>query len=103
MKVSDHSMGITPILIRRAAYYALLGIGEYITTHPHFDKVVVSQLYEVTPNPANNGEWSFGIKIQFFYQGRCVRWVEFSSRLTGAGGDSILKKVEDNEELSSNA
>lgn len=94
---SDHRIGITPIMLRRAAYYAQLGVGEYLPEHPHFDKVVVDKLYELTQNPMTPAEWAFGLRVGFSKEGRLIRWVEFSCRLVGAGGDDILRKVEDNE------
>lgn len=90
-------MGITPIVVRRAFYYLSLGIGEYYPEHPHFDKVTVEQLYEPTPHPGSESEWSMGIVVSFYKNRRRVRWVDFGCRLTGAGGDSILQKVENTE------
>lgn len=93
----DHSLGVTPIVIKRAAYYLCLGLGEYFPSHPHFDKVVVEKLYDVTNNPANPLEWSVGIVVSFHQNSRRVRWIDFSCRITGAGGDALLRKVPDNE------
>jgi hypothetical protein len=92
-KSDDHRVGITPIAIRRAAFYAQLGEGHYYPNHPHFDEVIVRRLYDVTQNPENELEWAFGTRVEFHQHGRCVRWIEFSSRLVGAGGDDILRKV----------
>lgn len=100
MKRLDQSIGITPITIKRAAYYLSLGVGEYFPEHPHFDKVVVHKLYDVMPNPHNDSEWSIGIRVDFYLNQRIVRWIEFGCRLTGAGGDPIFRKVEDHEEFS---
>jgi hypothetical protein len=93
----DHSVGITPIAIRRAAYYAQLGVGEYYPVHPHFDKVVVRNMYDVTQNPSNTYEWTYGVCVDFFLEGRRTRWIEFGCRVTGAGGDDILRKVDTDE------
>ncbi len=93
-RIDDHRIGITPILLRRAGYYLGLGFGTYYPDHPHFDKVVVDKLYPITQNPANPNEWSLGSSVSFFFEGRRIRWVEFGCRLTGAGGDEILKLVE---------
>ncbi len=95
--IIDHRTGITPIVIRRAAYYASLGVGIYFPVHPHYERVTVETLYEVTPNPKDAAEWAFGIRVNFILSGRVTRWVEFSSRLVGAGGDDILRKVEVDE------
>ena len=103
MSTSDHSIGITPILIKRAAYYLSLGVGEYYPEHPHFDKVIVSTLYDIRPNPDNNSEWSTGMRVGFYQHERRIRWIEFGCRITGAGGDPIMKKVDNDEEFSGNA
>lgn len=93
----DHSFGITPIVIKRAAYYLTLGLGEYLPTHPHYDKVVVEKLYDITINPANPLEWSLGIVVSFYKDSRRIRWIDFGCRITGTGGDSLLRKVSENE------
>jgi hypothetical protein len=91
MHKEDHRIGITPIVMRRAAYYLSLGVGEYFPKHPHHDKVVVEKTYELIQNPTNEFEWATGMKVSFFQEGHLTRWVEFSCRTTGAGGDAILK------------
>ena len=93
----DHSLGITPIVIKRAAYYLSLGIGEYFPTHPHYDKVTVEKIYDIMNNPLNPAEWSMGIVVSFYNEKRRVRWIDFGCRITGVGGDALLKKVVDNE------
>jgi len=94
LQSEDHRIGITPIMLRRAAYYVQLGEGEYYPEHPHYDKVMVTKLYDFMQNPMNESEWGFGLKVSFYKDKRCVRWVEFSCRTTGVGGDEILKKAE---------
>lgn len=89
----DHLMGITPIVIRRAAYYLKLGEGTYFPEHPHFDKVVVETSYDVVQNRDHPEEWSQGMQVNFYKEGRRIRWVEFGCRLVGAGGDDIMKMV----------
>jgi hypothetical protein len=91
----DHRIGVTPILLRRAGYYLSLGVGEYFPTHPHFDKVTVATLYDIMPNPINETEWGLGMRVSFFKHERLVRWVEFGCRTVGAGGDDILRKVDE--------
>jgi len=90
MHKEDHRIGITPIVMRRAAYYLTLGVGEYFPEHPHFDRVTVEQLYSVKQNPDDEMEWSLGIKVTFHQRGHCIRWVDFGCRTTGAGGAPIL-------------
>lgn len=93
MHKEDHLIGVTPLVMRRAAYYLTLGVGEYITEHPHYDKVRVEKLYDVTPNPHNDLEWSMGMIVSFFKQEQRLRWVEFGCRTTGAGGTPIVKEI----------
>jgi len=92
--VEDRLMGITPILLRRAAYYLGLGEGTYFPDHPHFDKVVVSKLYDFMQNPQDPMEWSVGFVVSFYQKEHKARWVEFGCRTIGAGGDSVLKIME---------
>jgi hypothetical protein len=98
MHKEDHRVGITPIVMRRASYYLTLGLGEYFPEHPHFDKVLVEELYGLKQNPDDEMEWSIGIKVSFYQDGRCIRWVDFGCRTTGAGGDSILLRAHEPSE-----
>lgn len=97
MHRSDHLIGLTPILIKRAGYYLSLGIGEYFPEHPHYDKVLVEQSYDMRSNPENDTEWSQGLTVSFYKQNRRIRWMDFGCRMTGAGGDAILREVDNNE------
>lgn len=92
----DHRIGLTPLMIRRAAYYLKLGQGDYYPCHPHFDKVVVSTSYDIRQPCSDVGgdEWSQGMLVSFYKEGRRIRWLEFGCRLVGAGGDSIVKPVD---------
>ena len=94
MHKDDHRMGVTPILLKRAGYYLCLGEGEYYPNHPHFDKVTVTRVYDIMPNPINENEWGLGLRVSFFKEDREIRWVEFGCRTVGVGGDDILRKVE---------
>lgn len=93
MHKEDHRIGITPILIRRAAYYLTLGVGEYFPNHPHFDRVTVEQLYPVVQNPDSEMEWSLGLVVAFYKGQHKLRWIEFGCRTTGAGGEPIIQEV----------
>ena len=90
MHKEDHRVGITPIVMRRAAYYLTLGLGDYFPDHPHFDNVRVEKLYDIKQHPENEMEWALGVKVSFYKNGRCIRWIDFGCRTTGAGGDSIV-------------
>lgn len=98
MSKEDHRIGITPIVIRRAAYYLTLGVGEYYPNHPHFDRVTVERLYDITPNSDNDMEWSMGMVVSFWQGPHKTRWIEFGCKTTGAGGDSILKVTANGED-----
>jgi len=92
--MSDHAIGVTPILLRRAAYYLTLGVGEHeIKGESLYDTAKVEVSYPLTQNPESELEWSQGIKVSFYKSGRCIRWVEFGCRTVGAGGDPIIKEV----------
>lgn len=96
MKMLDkenHRMGITPILLRRAAFYLSLGIGEYTPSHPIYDKIRVLELYPMQPEPKNPENWSIGFRIDFCQNNRVLQFVEFSAKVTGAGGVSFLKEI----------
>lgn len=95
MQSEDHRIGITPILLRRAAYYLSLGVGEYFPEHPHYDKITVDEQYPLTQNPSDHFVWAVGFRVSFYKDNRRVRWIDFCSTTTGAGGDPILKKVDD--------
>lgn len=62
--------------------------------HPHFDVVTVHKIYDFMQNPVNDAEWGLGLRVSFFKGERCINWVEFGCRTTGAGGDDIMKKVD---------
>lgn len=93
MHKEDHRVGVTPIIMRRAGYYAARGIGEYTLDHPHYDKVTVTQLYPITPSPTDIFEWAFGLRVTFYRAGIVQRWVEFSSRTSGVGGRPLMRSV----------
>lgn len=96
-KKTDHLIGITPIIVRRAAYYLQLGVGQYYPTHPHYDEVRVEPSYPLVQNQERPEEWSQGLQVSFYHSGRRVRWVEFGCRVVGAGGDPILAEVKDDD------
>jgi hypothetical protein len=89
----DHRMGITPILLRRASYYIRLGEGEYEPIHPHYDKVIVDKIYDLTQNPLDKNQWGMGLRVSFYSKGRRIRWIEFGCNVVGAGGDDLLREV----------
>ena len=94
-KKIDHSLGITPIVIRRAAFYLQLGEGVYRPEHPHYDEVRVTTSYDIRTSELFPEEWSQGRLVTFYQDGRKVRWVEFGCKVVGAGGDPLLRQVAD--------
>lgn len=96
-KLEDNAIGLSPITIRRAAYYAQLGVGEYYPDHPHFNKVTVSLSYPVQQSAVDSEEWGFGLLVSFYLDELRIHWIEFSARTVGAGGVPRLKEVKTNE------
>lgn len=87
-------LGLTPVLKRMAHYYLCLGYGEYQPqNHPHYNRVVVRELYEFIENPQTPGEHAGGVLVEFFQDDRRIRWVEFKCQVTGGGGDAVIKRV----------
>jgi hypothetical protein len=85
---------MTPNLMRIAYYYLCLGIGEYVPdNHPHYNKVVVRQLYEFKESEKAEGVYAGGIIVEFLKDGRRIRWLEFNCSPVGFGGDDIVKEV----------
>lgn len=94
MSRAEQKLGLTPILKRTAHYYLRLGEGEYQPQHhPHYDRVVVRELYEFMENPEVSGEHAGGTIVEFFHEGRRTKWVEFRCQVTGGGGDSVIKRI----------
>jgi hypothetical protein len=90
MKDVEIKLGLTPIL-KRLAYSCLTkGFGRHSINHAVYDEVDVAELYPWVPNPAQDGEHGAGIRITFLRKGQKVRWVEFSVRDVGGGGDPTL-------------
>ena len=87
-------LGLTPVFKRVAHYYLCLGYGEYTPpNHPHYDKVIVRELYEFMENPQVEGEHAGGVIVEFFLKARRVKWIEFRCQVTGGGGDDVIKRV----------
>lgn len=81
-------------MLKRTAFnYLLKGIGEHPSTHPAYDKVVVRSLYDwQTPHddvlPSQGG-----VVVEFWRDGKRVRWVDFGCRVVGGGGDPVVREV----------
>jgi hypothetical protein len=93
---AEKIIGLTPMIKRIAYYYLRLGEGEYVPdggTHPHYNRIVVRELYEFKENPRVSGEHSGGMIVEFFKDKRRVRWVEFRCQVVGGGGEVIIRRV----------
>lgn len=86
-------LGLTNILKRLAYSYLVKGFGRHSIQHGIYDEVEVSELYPWKQNPVQTGEHGAGISVAFLRQGKKVRWVEFSVRDIGGGGDPAVFSV----------
>ena len=94
MSRTETILGLTPVLKRIAHYYLCLGHGTYHPeNHPHYDCVVVKELYPFDPNPRDPGEFAGGTVVEFFRQGEKVKWVEFRCQVVGGGGETVIQRV----------
>ena len=89
--------GITPYVLRLAAYYAALGVGEY---HPRgyaqFDCVTVRELFPWRPGPTPT-ESALVLIVEFFHQNHRLRYVEFALTPAGFGGDPVMQLLPGNK------
>lgn len=95
MTTTESKLGLTNIVKRLAYSFLLQGTGKHTIDHDVYDEVEVSSLYPWMPNPtiSNGEEYGAGIKVTFYRQGKRVRWVEFSVRDVGGGGDLSIFRV----------
>lgn len=93
MKDVEIKLGLTNILKRLAYSYLSKGFGRHPIEHDVYDEVDVSELYPWIPNPAQAGEHGAGIRVTFLRKGQKVRWVEFSVRDVGGGGDPTIFSI----------
>jgi hypothetical protein len=91
---AERLLGLTPAFKRIAHYYVCLGFGEYHPKqHPHYDRVIVRELYEFGENPRVEGEHAGGTIVEFYQGTQRVKWVEFRCQVTGGGGEDVIKRV----------
>lgn len=89
-----HRAGITPYVIRLAAYYAAQGVGEYYPKgYPWFDLVKVSLLMPWTESIENPMASTQVLTVEFFQGSERKRYVEFAMVPAGFGGEPIMKQV----------
>lgn len=93
MKDVDIKLGLTNIL-KRLAYSCLTkGLGRHPIEHAVYDAVDVAEMYPWIPNPTQKDEHGAGIRVTFFRKDKKVRWVEFSVRDVGGGGDLSIFSI----------
>ena len=90
---TDHKLGLTPMIKRAAFYYLLLGRGEHVSNLPGYDKVVVKPLYDWKNAPDETQPSQGGAVVEFWRDGKRVRWVDFGCRVVGGGGPPLLHEV----------
>lgn len=83
-------LGLTRPLIRLAYHFLAKGSGTYPIDHAIYDTVIVAPLYDWMPNPEESDESGAGIRVTFLRQGHKIRWVEFSVRYSGGGGEPSI-------------
>jgi len=87
-------IGLTPAFKRIAHYYLCLGYGVYYPqNHPHYDCVVVRELYAFNENPRCPGEHAGGTVVEFFQKEQRCKWIEFRCQAVGGGGQPILRSL----------
>jgi hypothetical protein len=95
MKVSaERRLGLTFVFKHIAQYYLSLGYGVYHpANHPHYDCIVVRELYPFMENPLIEGECAAGVIVEFFQGSQRVKYVEFRCQVVGGGGESVAQSV----------
>jgi len=93
MKNVEVILGLTNILKRLAYSYLTKGFGCHPIDHDVYDEVDVAEMYPWIPNPVQKDEHGAGIRVTFLRKGKKVRWVEFSVRDVGGGGDPTIFSI----------
>lgn len=91
MSTTAQLLGISPLTFRQAAYYACLGIGTYKPEGYTFDRVEVFERMPWQADPADPMKSTLIIAVEFYSGAQRLRFVEFSLRPEGFGGDPIVK------------
>jgi hypothetical protein len=85
--------GITPYVLRLAAYYAAMGVGLYAPRgYAWFDEVAVRELMPWTTGETPTQSTQI-LVVEFMHDKRRVRYVEFALTPAGWGGEPIVKLV----------
>ena len=87
---SFHKVGATPALLREAWEYVKKGEGVHYIRSPYYDNVLVSEVYPWK----TLGDKSQGcLRVSFRKGDTPLRYVEFSSHVTGVGGTPIVREI----------
>lgn len=90
----DHKLGLTPMLKRLAFHYLQKGVGTHVIEHHVYDKVVVKSLYDWSTPVDESMPSQGGLVVEFWRDGKRMRWVDFGCRVVGGGGPPILNEVD---------
>ena len=84
--------GISPVVLRTAAYYCSLGIGTYTPKGYHFDKVVVVQKepFEMKDFLSHSGSM---MRVEFWANGQLQRYIDFFQAVAGFSGRPTISSV----------
>ncbi len=93
MATEAQRLGISPAVIRLAAYYMCLGIGTYQPKGYGFDRVEVVERMPWKADPADPMKSTMIISVEFYAGKHRQRFVEFALVPAGFGGDPIVKVV----------
>ena len=88
--ITSRRLGVTPLLLRLAWNYALKGTATHYINHKHYDNDKVEVLY---PWKSCGEDSQGGIRVSFRVKEKVARYVEFSCKVSGFGGDSLIKSV----------
>ena len=92
MATEAQHLGITPYVLRLAAYYACLGVGTYQPKGYGFDRVEVLERMPWKPD-ADPMKSTLILAVEFYAGKHRQRFVEFALTPAGFGGDPIVKVV----------
>lgn len=86
--------GVTPWVLRTAAFYAACGCGEYYPKGYQFDRVVVSIKMPWAANTENPLQSILVLEVAFYAGPNRQRAIEFMLQPCGFSGPHIVKLVD---------
>ena len=84
--------GITPLVLRTAAYYAALGVGTYTPKGYPFDRIEV-RVKQPWQAGASITQSCLILVVEFYDANRMMRYVEFALTVAGFSGVPVVKEV----------